>query len=354
MPVAEVCPIHLHIRLFVPGVMVVLAAALPSRQLSDTTEINRTVRSRYPSGTNPNFCDRLMLPIKIPKDPLFAPSINVTVFDNRLGGHSVPVIATAAVSLACRIPWADDYRPSRGTIPKVGSNPFRTDAKEPLSPSAENNKVPVLRTQSAPPDTAAVPHPAAGALTHSQSVPPPGAVVSPRVNNPLAAAASPANNETGAMTSSDVPKKPEAAVFVPDEPTDAIVTLPDASAIDSDVKALYGIDLTKSQRAVDTGKASDQYGLCSYLNGRREYETGLEAVFGSAPFESFALNRGQSVGASLLHSQNRRVGTFKGIVRLCSTMKEPPLLDMQAVLNPSTCVVRLYVLSGHHMQPKDK
>ncbi|MCO5110336.1 MAG: C2 domain-containing protein 3 [Burkholderiaceae bacterium] len=84
----------------------------------------RTVKSRYPTGRNPNFCERFMLPIKVPLDPLFAPSVSVTVLDNRLGGFDTPVVATSVIDLDPKIPWSPAYVPARGVQRRSSANPY--------------------------------------------------------------------------------------------------------------------------------------------------------------------------------------------------------------------------------------
>ncbi len=79
-----------------------------------------TQKSRYPSGSNPNFAVRFLVPMKVecfimhsvrfsevlgpqvPHNPLFAGSLNVAVVDNRLGGLSKPVVGTASIPLATK------------------------------------------------------------------------------------------------------------------------------------------------------------------------------------------------------------------------------------------------------------
>ena len=43
-----------------------------------TTDSYKSTRaSKVPSGHNPNFLERLLIPIKLPHNPLFAPSLNM-------------------------------------------------------------------------------------------------------------------------------------------------------------------------------------------------------------------------------------------------------------------------------------
>ena len=78
--------------------------------------IKATKHSKRPSGTNPNFGERILLPIKLPLDPIYAPSLNLTIRDRRLGGWSTPIVATTSVPLADKYPRADG-----SPAPVVGS-----------------------------------------------------------------------------------------------------------------------------------------------------------------------------------------------------------------------------------------
>ena len=46
---------------------------------------------------------RIFLPVRLPANPLFAPTLNLTVRDTRLGGLLKPIVATAAVPLANKV-----------------------------------------------------------------------------------------------------------------------------------------------------------------------------------------------------------------------------------------------------------
>jgi hypothetical protein len=64
-----------------------------------STDFRATKPSKVPSGTDPNFLERMLLPVKIPRDPLYAPSLNITVKDSRLGGLLKPVIGDVCLVL---------------------------------------------------------------------------------------------------------------------------------------------------------------------------------------------------------------------------------------------------------------
>ena len=81
-----------------------------------------TRRSNRPSAKNPNFLQRIVIPCRLPLDPLFAPSLNVLVCDSRLGGLSTKVIGSMSVHLAEKMPWCTSYVPPMTKSPSSGSS----------------------------------------------------------------------------------------------------------------------------------------------------------------------------------------------------------------------------------------
>lgn len=68
-------------------------------------QLIRTKQSKHPSGHNPNFVERLLVPCKLPVNPLFCPSLNIVVKDSRLGGFATPTVANTAIPLHDKLPW---------------------------------------------------------------------------------------------------------------------------------------------------------------------------------------------------------------------------------------------------------
>jgi hypothetical protein len=95
----------------------------------DTGGIKATEHSKLPSGTNPNFGERILIPIKLPLNPIFAPSLNLTVKDRRLGGWSNPIVATSSISLTDKYP-APDGRPVAVEGSVVAEDPHINELEE--------------------------------------------------------------------------------------------------------------------------------------------------------------------------------------------------------------------------------
>uniref|UniRef100_M4BZV0 C2 domain-containing protein n=1 Tax=Hyaloperonospora arabidopsidis (strain Emoy2) TaxID=559515 RepID=M4BZV0_HYAAE len=60
--------------------------------------------SSKPSSRNPNFLQRVVIPVKMPIDALFAPRLNITVYDQLFGGFYKPVIGVCSVDLSKKMP----------------------------------------------------------------------------------------------------------------------------------------------------------------------------------------------------------------------------------------------------------
>lgn len=70
-----------------------------------------TEKSKRPSGSNPNYLQRILKEVELPENAHFAPRLNIIVKDTRLGGFQTPIIASASVEMNSKIPWSKHYRP---------------------------------------------------------------------------------------------------------------------------------------------------------------------------------------------------------------------------------------------------
>lgn len=70
-----------------------------------------TEKSKRPSGSNPNFLQRIVKEVDLPENAHFAPRLNIIVKDTRLGGFQTPIVASASVEMTTKIPWSKHYRP---------------------------------------------------------------------------------------------------------------------------------------------------------------------------------------------------------------------------------------------------
>ena len=81
-----------------------------------TSNVKRTANSKKPSGTNPNFCERIVMPVQIPVNPLFAPALSMRLFDSRLGGFTKPLLGTACIPLDSKVPGTAKYLAVQGAV----------------------------------------------------------------------------------------------------------------------------------------------------------------------------------------------------------------------------------------------
>ena len=66
---------------------------------------------------------RVFVPVKLADNPIFAPTLNLTIRDTRLGGISKPIIGTASIPLSAKLPWSPTYQPPCGAPHRAA--PFR-------------------------------------------------------------------------------------------------------------------------------------------------------------------------------------------------------------------------------------
>eukprot|EP00736_Rhodelphis_marinus_P008919 Rmarinus@m.15524 len=75
--------------------------------MGDATHAVKTKKSKRPSGKNPNFVQMLKLPARLPLDALFAPVVNVNVYDNRNMNMETVLIGTTTIPLEDFLPWVE-------------------------------------------------------------------------------------------------------------------------------------------------------------------------------------------------------------------------------------------------------
>ena len=76
------------------------------------TAIQCTDKSKRPSGSNPNFLERIVLKCKLPEDPeaaIYSPPVSIKVYDYRLAGMVQPICGVAKIDLSKKLPWSAGY-----------------------------------------------------------------------------------------------------------------------------------------------------------------------------------------------------------------------------------------------------
>lgn len=102
----------------------------------------------------------------------------------------------------------------------------------------------------------------------------------------------------------------------------------------------------------EAGSDDEEEDIPKYLRGRHIVDNELEDVIHMAPFDAIDLYTGQK-NAGPLGQKYKQVGKFKGLVRLLKNKDEPPKFDQSEFLKPKDVFVRLYVLRGVKLMPKD-
>ena len=69
---------------------------------------SKTQPSKVPNPSNPNYLERIVLPVKLPEKSIYASPMSIKVRDNRLGGFLKPIVGVGAIALSTKIPWCKD------------------------------------------------------------------------------------------------------------------------------------------------------------------------------------------------------------------------------------------------------
>jgi hypothetical protein len=98
-------------------------------EITKTNQPKFTNPSSKPSSRNPNFLQRVVVPVKMPLDSLFAPRLNIVVYDQLLGGFYKPVIGVCSVDLSRKMPLSNGepnplYIEAANKSITRGSNPY--------------------------------------------------------------------------------------------------------------------------------------------------------------------------------------------------------------------------------------
>ncbi|KAI9909986.1 hypothetical protein PsorP6_010790 [Peronosclerospora sorghi] len=241
-----------------------------------------TDKSKRPSGSNPNFLARIVKPVDLPENALFAPRLNIIVKDTRLGGFQTPIIGSASIDMSRKIPWSKTYR----------------------APQTE--------------------HIAEVELESSDE---------------------PANEWDALLGKSAVDTG--AGVF---------------GALQS-----LGVALEGSEDASSTASCEDDLARKKYMKHREVLDHELEQMLETTPFETYGLHRGQKKQTSWTGGLNpfgrkkkasgqdrfKRVGWFKGLIRVLEHEDEKPLFEWDTLLQKLPYEVRVYVLDGVGFAPMD-
>lgn len=362
--------------------------------------VKSTKASKKPDAANPNFLERIVMPVEVPKNALFAPSLNITLKDTRLGGFSRPVSGRASVPLYEKIPWSPAYKPPVGS--EIVDDAFEIDYDDGLPKATDDHGEHVAAA------TAALSGAVAGDDSQMAAVPEHGSGSEPSSDEEDTdedeegvdgdhPAASGGDTAGGAAESKDIaderasggaggggggeaastsaaeralasdprsPSDPFAAIAAASSPRDRRLTLEGvalAREFGEKLKAAArpedGILNHPELITRDAAEGLDDERMRKFLKKRAKYGCGLEKVLKVSPFESYPIMRGNASRGKVLgvklDSTVKQVGLFKGIIRLIENKNEPPLFDLDTFLKPTATLIRVYCLEAAGVQPMD-
>jgi len=267
-----------------------------------------TATSKKPDPSNPNFLERIMMPVALPLKSIFATPLQIRALDTRLGGWLKPIVGVSQIDLSTKIPWClDTYRPPQMdffAVPKVknygdGRDGDGGDDDEVVDGVNELQKKRNLELSSD--ELIAQPEP----VTVDQ-------YIRKRI----------AKQDTGAGVFG--------AINFMDSRGNAVVKKTAENVFDD------------KEWILDEGDQPPEW-----LVGRDKLESELEVLLQTTPFETYSLTRGHKNG--ILGSHAKVVGKLKGLVRVVEDEDAPPLLSkelMDMLLKPKKYIVRLYALRG--------
>lgn len=281
-------------------------------EVTKTNVAKLTNPSSKPSGRNPNFLERIVIPVTLPVDALFAPRLNISVYDTLLGGFYKPLLGVCSVDLSRKLRFSNGepnplYEESGGKL--YTGNPY-------LERSDDFKTFP-----------GTIPPEIVREASKSMSEAPPQS----------------AEKRDGV----DPATTPQAEAEIAAEQEDL-----GAGAIPFNT-------MSTLENLITTGAESDYAEeIPHYMKNRRVINGTLEEEL-DTPFETYPLFRGNSVVRRGFFSTRssvdfRSVGRFKGVIRVMKSRDEPPLFDLESFLHPQPYLVRVYVLDAMNIQPKDE
>lgn len=261
-------------------------------EISKANQPKFTNASSKPSAKNPNFLQRVLIPVKMPVDALFAPRLNVTVSDRLLGGYYTPILGVCSIDLGQKLPTSNG-KPNPKFVER-----------------------------------------------HDSSV---GGSANPYVDRGIDLTSFPGTVPSNVMRSlSSFSQSDQGGLRRVEE--------------EGEDSALSPTSHSKNEEEDDDDELSDEDDVPHYLVNRRNVSGALEDELDAAfetysLFRGDMLLRRDGSREPNLNAY-RSVGKFKGIVRVLRSRDEPPVFDLDAFLNPQTYLVRVYVLDAHGLIPK--
>jgi hypothetical protein len=305
-------------------------ASVPQRSRQETK------KSKVPNGSNANFLERLILPCRLPINSLYAPSVDVRVKDEQLSGLRKPTIGTTTIGLDFRIPWSDNYEEPHhiaisGNATKDQDAAFDADEIEVLSPGGAGGGG---RGGMRPLNVSSNTPVSVGGLEDALDMDSPGSPALPDD------ATADFNQGKGNQQAHKLAEHEKKRLQLPPDQEKRLSEMKTEGSSQAEDMADF-IELVKSEFEPE------------YMQERSELAQEYESTPKYCPsvFETFELFMG--IPGSLL-DRHRRVGSFKGFVRVLLRADDPPLPGMDPrSLKPQNYEVRVYILDATGLVSKD-
>eukprot|EP00475_Leptophrys_vorax_P032002 TRINITY_DN4892_c1_g1_i3.p1 TRINITY_DN4892_c1_g1~~TRINITY_DN4892_c1_g1_i3.p1 ORF type:complete len:1239 (+),score=404.15 TRINITY_DN4892_c1_g1_i3:101-3817(+) len=303
----------------------------------------KTNTSARPTAKNPNFLQVLKIPVKVPLDPKFAPALNVTAKDSILGGFIKRRIGGSCLMLEKYMEKDEkgDWKSDRQLV-VLDENELEREIQEQLAREQSEAAPALVKISQAPagsPDSLQV--------SQDQSL----------IHTGLHESGANLVEDDGKVDFAMIEMEPTNSKKSPvdDEKKEIAELKEDEKKDDEEEK----IDLTKEKKVDDAftyewGEkvAKSEDSVPKWRKGRQVYQTELETNMVIQPFDQVVLMTGKKK-PGLFGGGFRKVGLFKGLVRLTKDIDSPGGIDPQELLQPKDVFVRLYALRGRALTPMD-
>lgn len=286
-----------------------------------------TATSKKPDPSNPNYLEKIIMPVTLPDNALFSVPLQVKAHDTRLGGYLKPIVGVCQIDLMTKLPWCEKYYiPPRKDL-------FYQDVTD-MSKKAEGTD-----------DNGILP----------------GANADPTAMKTMELA----NKRKGELQADDF--------IASQEPVSVEQYIQERIAIEDNGAGVFGAlnhikadGSSRKKKSADDFFADPDWGgdadepdqPPAWAVGRKKLPSELEIEFATTPFETYSLTRGKVNG--FLGSKIKTVGRLKGLIRIVEekeTIDKDPLLPenlMKQLLKPKSYVVRLYALKAINLEAVDK
>lgn len=267
-----------------------------------------TVGSRIPTATDPNLMQVLTVPVDMPEDPRFAPTLDIEVVDTRLGGYLNTTIGTSYIHLEDFLS-NDVFVEEKAVVEEV-----EYETSLPPRPLVSLNQKPADGN-----DTDE------SVATDSYEEPATKTPFYPGFVDPFSVVKTSEYDDLS------------------DEEFDVLVDSGDAAE-----RALLD-----EFQTVEWGETAVGTSIPDYMVGRDIVDSNLEATMELSPFNEIPIFSGKEFPRKF-ESPRRNVGSLKALVRLSMDQHPPGGINISELISPSDLYVRVYILKGAGLTPMDR